>query len=208
MEYDLPAIFCDLKINISSKYKWQLKTCLTKGLFPVFTAYREDNDKKYHCMLISNNHKEQKLKLFKECEKYSSIMEIDEIVEIDSITYAFYETGKLLTDIKIDDKKLIKMFIELNEINLSKDMLIYYSYNEFTSKDGEYKILHSSIFRKANNIRTDFALIKAILDIYTWFGLNNYYIKEIYFCIVGMSKCEEKEMREGYLNRKLRMLID
>ena len=210
MELGLSRVFCDYKTKISSEYEWELGDCFSGGCFPVFTAKRKDSDKEYHCMLISKQNEKERLELFKDCEKYSSMIEIEEVVSTNNIIYVFYEAGQPLSgNIKIDDKMLIKMFIELNEINLSRDIdiIVYYSYEDIVLKDDKYKMRHSSIFRKSSNIRTDFALIKAMLKVFACFNLNVTEIKEIYYCIVGMANLDEKEMRIGYLNKKLRKLV-
>ena len=197
MEF-IPPKFWGFKTNITSKYEWEINYYIEGYGFPVFTAKRKDSKENYYCSLIHKDNKESCLKVFKECKKYSSLMEIKDIISIDDITYVFFEAGQFG---KIDEKKLLEMFIELNEINTSEntEIIIYYFINSIVFKNNKYKIypFPSAVYEK-NHGRSDVELIGSMVLIFKGFGLSlTDKIKEIQHSIIEMQK--QKKPRRGYL---------
>ena len=127
--------------------------------------------------MIIFEHLNKFLPLFEECEKHNSIVQFYEKIKVNNIICLFYEKGERLQN-PIDEKKLLEMFIKLNEINLagSRDLpgskiLIYYYDNDIILKDGKYQIRPSSIYEKQKD-REEYLLAENILRIFRKFNLN------------------------------------
>ena len=203
MQY-IPSKFWDLKKNISPE--WEIQSYVEGYGFPIFTAKRKNDSKKYYCNLIHKDNKESCLKIFEECKKYSSFVEIYDIISTDNITYTFFEAGNKLDE--IDENKLLEMFIELNEINTSKKgLIIYYFINKIIFKNNKYKIYpYPSIVDEQTRCRSDIELIGSMVLIFRGFGLKlTNKLIDIQSSIIKMQI--EKKPRKDYLNTRLRELL-
>ena len=174
---------------------------------PKFTAKRKDSEKKYYCYLIDEFDKERYLPIYEECKKHRSIVSLDDQIIINNITCVFYEVGEVIKN-PIDEKKLIEMFIELNDINLAEGkIMIYYYTDEIIFKDGRYQIYPSAVYEKHIE---EYSLIVDIFMIFKLFKLSLLNkIEEIRLDIrrkkLRMETVEERleHLAENYLNKSI-----
>ena len=206
-------------LRISSKYEWEILEYLPGSCFPRFTAKRKGSEKGYYCQLMNEYERERYLPIYEECKKHRLIVSLDDHITINTITCVFYETGDAIKN-PIDEKKLIEMFIELNEINLAgsrnlpgSKIMIYYYHDEIVFKDDRYQIYPSSVFNKQVG-REEYLLAMSIHCIFEWFKLSltdkikdiSHHIREKEIHI----KTPEKHLEylaENNLNKRLRALI-
>ena len=198
----------------SSKYEWELKECETMLYVPKYTAKRKDNEKEYFCLLLEGDSIDSYMPIYEECKKYDSIVQFDDIVNINGVVVMlFYEKGEKLGN-PIDEKKLLEMFIELNKINLAgSKMMIYYYMHEIVFKDGRYQIYPSAIYEKQVD-QEEYILLLQIYKIFEKFNLGfKDEIEKIKLNIrereVKVGKYEEhmKYLAEDNLNKALKALI-
>ena len=203
-------ILVNFKMIIISKYKWKIRTFVQGSNFPVFIAAKENSNNNYYCIFVDKDDKEKILKIIEECKNYTSIISIEDLITVDNITYVFFENIKTIDNLySIDESKLLKLFIEIYDINNSDDVnLLTNTINRIVIKDGEYKIDLLSIYKRSGNKRNDISLISNFSKIFEKFNLKKTTeLKKIKFCIIGMDKEGETAMRKGFLRKELECLL-
>ena len=198
-----------IKFISSSKYEWEIKECLSVSSLK-FAAKRKDNEKEYFCILLN---KAEQISLYEECEKYDSIVRFCDKIESDVYTFLLYEKGEMNNP--IDEKKLLEMFIKLNEINLAgSKIIVFYHSREIIFKDGRYQIYPTAV-RKKSVGQEEYLLAICIHKIFRKFDLSlkdeiekiieDIRKKEIIH-ICNLDKHREY-LAENNLNKKLSILI-
>ena len=206
-------------LRISSKYEWEILEYLPGSYLPRFTAKRKDSEKRYYCQLMNKDYNIRYLLIYEECKKYKSIVSLDDQVTINNITCVFYEIGDIIKN-PIDEKKLIEMFIELNDINLAgsrnlpeSKIMIHYYIDEIIFKDDRYQIYPSSAYEKQGN-KDEYSLAMDVFMVFKLFKLSltdkieeiKSVIKEKEFPIETIEK-HLKYLAENNLNKRLSALI-
>ena len=197
-------------IHVKAKYYWKvyydcIKWCkISKN---IFIAIKEGEDNLYFCQLMEIEKTKKYFEIIEKCKNNPSIMQVYDSVTIDNLTYIFYEHAQPVEN--INEKKLLKMFIELNDINTSNfDFIINYCIIKIVNNEN-YKIYLMPSIEENTNELNDIYLINSIIN---FFKKNNLkylnYLKKIYYCLLGMDKADEKEMRKGFLKRKLMHLME
>ena len=205
--------------RISLRHKWEIIGPSSGSYFiPRFIAKKWGCEKQYFCQVMYGHDREY-LPIYEECKKYNCIVSLEEQITISDITYLFYEKCNVLEN-PIDEKKLLKMFIELNKINLagSRDLpgskiMIYYCLSEIVFKDGRYQIYPSSAYNKDIG-REEYMLATEIFRVFKYFNLSlTNKIENIETIIkekeqkIHSSKKHFKYLAENNLNNLLKELI-
>ena len=154
--------------KVSSKYDWKIYNhieWIPKFPTNVFAAIKEGEDNLYYCQIVENGKTKKYIEIDEKFRNFSLIIPNYDIITINNLTYIFYEYAQPINEINIDEKKLLKMFIELNIINASKDIDFIINYNSvlIVSKE-DYKIyLIPSIEESIDLKPNDYYLINRIM---------------------------------------------
>ena len=205
-------------LRISSKYEWEILKPLFLIYFRKFEAKQKESEKRFYCLFVTNDFSHERIEITEECEKCKSIVLSCDRIKINDIIILFYEEGESLKN-PIDEKKLLEMFIELNEINIagSRDLpgskiMIRYWDDEIVLINDSYQIHPTSVYIKQIH-KGEYLIAKEIFKIFKDYNLKlTDKIKRIHL------DCKEKEcnlsprehleyLAEGNLNRRLRALI-
>ena len=105
------------------------------------------------CLFVHEEDRERVLKVIEECKNYT-IIPIEDSITINNITYIFFENVKLIDNLySIDEKKLLKLFIEIYDINNSDDtnLITKNLLNRIVFKDENYKIDLLTVYNRNEN---------------------------------------------------------
>ena len=129
--------------NINSKYKWEITEHIKYYNSPLFKAKKSIDNEEYYCILSNRTNiyeiiNDVNCYETKNNTKLPLVPIIDYII-IDNILYTFYEKFQHFKDVdEINERKLLKLFIEIYDYNLSSiysfpvlDITIFYKNNEY-----------------------------------------------------------------------------
>ena len=205
-------------LKISSKYEWEILKPISLLYITQYTAKRKGSTKEYYCLFVEELDQGKNMPLFNECKKHDDVIVpfCDEVM-INKVICLFFRIGEEIEN--PDEKKLLKMFIELNEINMASSrnlpgskITIYYYTHEIILSNGKYRIYPTSVYGKMTHLN-EFVLIRQMITTFKKFKLSlTDKLEEIYLESksneYGLSPEEHyKYLAEGNLNKKLRALI-